>query len=214
MKMLPPHPPRIDGKLKESSVCDDDEIEVTSSLVRGADITSASKLSFEAARVEASTLLGLVIDRMEMTDSVCVKLEAAALQAYKANLLRVELIDCRMTGTEFAEGQFEDCLFRNVKFDDSGFRFASFKRVRFENCILRQADFTGAKLTHVVFRECELEAANFVSAQAAHVDITGEDLTLAKGLLGLKGATISSEQLMQLAPLFAAELGFHVEDTL
>jgi uncharacterized protein YjbI with pentapeptide repeats len=146
-----------------------------------------------------------------MTDVVCTRLESAALQAYKANLLRVHTADSRFTGAEFAEGHFEDCVFQGAKFDEAGFRFGTFKRVRFENCMLRQADFSNAKLTQVTFTGCNLEAANFVSAACKDVDVTTEDLTTVKGILGLKGATISEVQLLQLAPLLAVELGFRIE---
>jgi len=114
--------------------------------------------------------------------------------------------------SEFADGSFEDCTFRNVKFDEAGFRFATFKRVRFENCMLRAADFGNARFTHVVFTGCDLTDANFASAHCSSVDIRAQDIVAAKGVLGLKGATISTEQLMQLAPLLAAELGFRLED--
>lgn len=77
--------------------------------------------------------------------------------------------------------------------------------------MLRQADFSNAKLSHVVFRSCELESANFVLADCSHVDVSTENLAECKGITGLKGATISELQLIQLAPLFASELGFHIK---
>jgi uncharacterized protein YjbI with pentapeptide repeats len=188
------------------------ELEIDGTLVRNQDLSSVTKLYADGSRFEGVALTGALLDKCELTDVACAKLEAAALQAYKANLLRVSLSDCRLTGVEFAEACFEDCTFKNVKFDQAGFRFASFKRVRFENCMLQQADFSNAQLSHVVFVECSLNEANFVSANCSSTNITGEDLTNVKGILGLKGATISSEQLMQLAPLLAAELGFRIED--
>jgi uncharacterized protein YjbI with pentapeptide repeats len=147
-----------------------------------------------------------------VTDADCERVDASALSAYKATLLRVRMRECRFTGAEFAEAQFQDCVFCNVKFDEAGFRFVSFKRVRFEHCVLRQADFSNAKLTHVTFDDCDLAKTNFTSATCDHVDISGEDLRETKGILGLKGSVISAEQLIQLAPFLASELGFHVKE--
>jgi uncharacterized protein YjbI with pentapeptide repeats len=206
--IAPKIPPQLDAWSEDAGP----EIEIDRALAKGLDCTASTKISADASRIESMVVTGAALDTFELTDVACTKLEGAAVRAYKTNLLRVALADCRLTGAEFAEGNFEDCTFRNVKFDEAGFRFATFKRVRFENCILRQADFSNAKLSQVTFTGCDLEATNFVSASCTNVDITGEDFTQVKGVLGLKGATISTEQLMQLAPLLASELGFRVKD--
>lgn len=211
MAVQMPAAPRLASNLDEWDGVTDEFIEVNDAIVRGADFMSVAKLNVDATRLEAVDLTGAALDRLEMTDSECVRLEGAALRAYKANMLRVRLSESRLTGAEFAEARFEDCTFKNVKFDEAGFRFASFTRVRFENCMLRQADFSNAKFLHVTLTGCDLENASFVSVSCRHVDITTEDLMLVKGLLGLKGATISEMQLMQVAPLLAAELGFHIK---
>jgi uncharacterized protein YjbI with pentapeptide repeats len=210
--LAPKHPviPRqLDGDIELA----DSRWEVDQAHVVGTDFAGAVAISISVSKMENCDAMGMTVELFELSDVECVRFEAAALQAYKANLLRVALTDCRLTGVELAEGHFEDCVFKNVKFDNAGFRFATFKRVRFENCILRQADFSSAKFSHVTFTDCDLEAANFASAHCTTVDVTNQDLSLAKGILGLKGATISTEQLIQLAPLLASELGFHIEDT-
>ena len=210
MKIANPITPKVAAELDAWDGSDSDVVEIDRDAVDGADFAGTTRLSADASRIENSTLTGLVLDKLELSDVMGVKLDAAALSAYKVRMLRVELSDSRLTGSEFAEGSFEDCLFRNLKFDEVGFRFAHFKRVRFENCMLRACDFSSAKFEHVTFTGCDLEAANFVSASCKVVDVTGEDLLLVKGLLGLKGASISTEQLVQLAPMLAAELGFDV----
>jgi len=205
-----PAAPRLTQSLDPWDDAADELVEIDSAIVREADLVSAKRLSVDASRLESVSLTGAVFDTLEITDSECNRLESAAVQAHKATMLRVCMTDCRLTGSEFAEAEFQDCVFRNVKFDDVGFRFVSFKRVRFEGCILREADFSNAKFSHVVMTDCDLEGANFTSASCKDFDVSAEDLTLVKGLLGLKGATISETQLMQLAPLLASELGFQV----
>ncbi|HSX30989.1 MAG TPA: pentapeptide repeat-containing protein [Candidatus Saccharimonadales bacterium] len=208
--ITPPHAPGLPAQLDTWDEGVDSNLEIDRALVRGADFSSVAKLYIDSSKLDNVALTGADLEKLECADTVITKLEAAALRAYKANLLRVVLNDSRLTGAEFAETHFEDCVFKNVKFDDVGFRFATFKRVRFENCILRAADFSNAQLAHVTFSGCDLEAANFISAECKGVDISSEDLTTIKGVLGLKGASISTEQLIQLAPLLATELGFKV----
>jgi uncharacterized protein YjbI with pentapeptide repeats len=208
--VIVPKRPLLPAQLGEWDGTGDPEVEIDRAAVRGADI-SGERLSVDGSRLERCSMIGAAYDACSLTDVECVRLEAAGVHAYKANLLRVAFADCRCTGAEFAEARFEDCAFKNVKFDEAGFRFATLTRVRFESCLLRQADFANARLHHVTFTGCDFEGADFTSAVSKNVDIRGEDITQARGVLGLKGATISTEQLIQLATLLASELGFTVE---
>ncbi|MEO6761369.1 MAG: pentapeptide repeat-containing protein [Candidatus Saccharimonadales bacterium] len=189
----------------------ENELDIDGFQVESRDFSGIRRLNIEASRINKVTVMGTVLENLELSDVECLRLEGAALQAYKTFFLRVNMVDCRLTGAEFAEGHFEDCTFKNVKFDQAGFRFASFKRVIFDSCVLEQADFSNAKLTDVTFTDCSLDNSSFVSASCTNVDVTSEDLTMIKGVLGLKGSTLSSEQVIQLAPLLASELGFIVD---
>lgn len=207
----PPRTPRLPQQL---GVWDGDieaQLELDGALLTGADLAACERIYADASKFEKCIFTGANLSAFAATDVVFSRSEAAAMRGYKANLLRVQVSDSRFSGAEFAEGSFEDCTFKNVKFDEAGFRFASFKRVVFEDCVLRNADLSNAKFSHVVFRGCELEGASFVSADCTNVDVSTENLAECKGITGLKGATISELQLIQLAPLFASELGFRIK---
>ncbi|HSX06405.1 MAG TPA: pentapeptide repeat-containing protein [Candidatus Saccharimonadia bacterium] len=206
-----PIAPRLSVQLQDWDEEVTDLLEIDDAQLHSVDLAGVIRLQVDGCRLESVVLTGAMLDKFELTDSQCVKLEAAALRTNKANLLRVTFTDCRLTGAEFADAHIEDCTFKNVKFDEAGFRFASFKRVRFENCILHRADFSNAKFEQVTFMGRGLTETIFMSATCKNVDVTTEDLTDVKGVLGLKGATISEAQLLQLAPLLAAELGFQIE---
>lgn len=207
-----PVAPRIPVSLSAWDGKIEDETDIDNAQADDVSLIGVGRLTIATSRIRRAFMAGAVLDKLEMTDAESEKIEGAALRTYKPRFLRVHVSDSRFTGSEFAEGYFEDCTFRNVKFDETGFRFAAFKRVHFEGCVLRQADFTGAKLTDITFDDCIFEGATFTSTSCKNVDVSGEDLTLVHGLLGLKGAIISAEQLVQLAPLFASELGFHVKE--
>lgn len=210
--MNQPNAPRLAAQLNVWDEAVTDMLEIDDSHMSLTDFTGVSRLQIDGSKLEGASLTGLVFDKFELTDCQCTKLEAAALRTHKANLLRVVIADSRLTGAEFAEAHLEDCTFKNIKFDEAGFRFASFKRVRFENCMLQRADFSNATFDQVTFTGCDLEESSFVSASCKDVDVTTEELGSIKGILGLKGATISEIQLMQLAPLLANELGFRIKE--
>jgi uncharacterized protein YjbI with pentapeptide repeats len=210
MAVVSPVAPKLSVRLAAWDDQPEPELELDGVAVDGADLTMVRRMMIDSSKLVNVQVIGVVLDTFEASDSQIARLEGAALQAYRTNFLRVMVADCRLTGAEFAEGEFTDCVFRNVKLDEAGLRFAQFTRVRFENCMLRAADFSNARLNHVTFSGCDLAAANFGSAKCTNVDVSGEDLSQVKGILGFKGATISTEQLMLLAPLMANELGFRV----
>lgn len=213
--IVPPVSPRLSGQLQNFSlpkIDPNDWLDIVDSLVSEKDFEGAQKVRIETSKLVGTIMNALNLDRFEATDTVFEKVEATALRTYRAQCNRLMFADTRATGADFAEGYFEDCLFRNVKFDEAGFRMAQFKRVQFENCVLNKADFYQAKLSHVSFSNCELEETNFDKVSCQAVDFRGENLSLLRGILGLKGALISQEQLIQIAPLLAAELEFKIEE--
>ena len=209
---MSPASPKVQPVLSDWQGTPELETELRDCLVADKSFASSKRLLVEGCKLKAIGLTSARFDKLEVTDTFMYHIEAAGMRSYGANFLRSEIADCRFTGADFAEAQFEDCIFKNVKFDEAGFRFVTFKRVRFENCVLRQADFSSAKLSHVSFEDCELEDSNFANGVCGKVDLGNENLTNVKGVLGLKGANISDEQLIQIAPLLAVELGFKLSE--
>lgn len=188
------------------------EVEVAEAIIADEDFSQITRLEAEGCVCKNTVLTAVRLEKLRLSDSTFSRLEAAGLHAGGTALLRIEINDSRLTGADFGASTFSDCTFKGVKLDETGFRFAKFKRVRFEGCILRQADFSGAQFTHVTFVDCDFEETNFDNAVCKAVDVREQNLTSIQGVLGLKGATISSEQLIQLAPLLAVELQLTIDD--
>ncbi len=196
-----------------SGIVEDQRLEIDNAQLEAGNFSGINRIQIDGSLLKGVNLSGLQLEQYELTDSVLQKVDGIGLRSSDSHWLRVQASDARMTGADFGSGHFEDCVFRNLKLDEAGFRFATFKRVRFEQCILRKADFSSAKLQHVVFTDCDFNTINFNSAVCSSVNIQNQDLTTLKGVFGLKNATISSEQLIQLAPLLAAELNFQLDDS-
>lgn len=211
LTVLPPATPKILVQLDAWAGDVGDELELSDYSVQGRDSSVVRRLDIEGCKLNNLQLAVARLDKLQLSDSSLSHIEAAGMHAPKAALLRVVTSNSRLTGADFGAASFEDCMFENVKFDEGGLRFAIFKRVRFENCVLRNTDFSSAKLLNVSFVGCDFEGANFDNASCKLVDLRGEDLSNIKGGLGLKGATISSEQLIQLAPRLAAGVGLIVD---
>ncbi|MNL67363.1 hypothetical protein D3C87_1919370 [compost metagenome] len=81
----------------------------------------------------------------------------------------------------------------------------------FDGCVLNDVDFYEAQLKNVEFINCTISRITFANARMMHVDISGSDVEGVNGISSLRGVTISYEQLMQLAPSFAAEAGIKIK---
>jgi uncharacterized protein YjbI with pentapeptide repeats len=101
---------------------------------------------------------------------------------------------------------FVDC-----KLDLANFRFAKLKNVLFDSCVLTEADFAGATFNNVSFDNCELDKADFSNTKCTKLDLRGSSIVDVIGISSLKGAIVSPEQLISLAPQLAAEIGLVVE---
>jgi uncharacterized protein YjbI with pentapeptide repeats len=66
-------------------------------------------------------------------------------------------------------------------------------------------------MTDVVFDGCELEDAVFSGTRLRGVSLSGSKLVGMKGMVDLRGATMTLDQLIEIAPGLAAELGIELE---
>jgi len=130
-----------------------------------------------------------------------------------ARLRGVTVRDCRLTGLDLGGAELRDVIFENCQLGWASFRFADADEVVFRDCTLNEADFQGAKIRRSRFTGCRLLDVDFTSVELADVDLRGSALRPARGHLHLRGATIDTAQLVELAPELAHELGILVDDT-
>ena len=122
--------------------------------------------------------------------------------------LRVErsaLSGCEAYGSNWRRVRLEGCLLDSVNL-----REATLREVEFVDCTLRHLDIGSARLTDVTMRDCVVERLDLNGATLGRVDLRGSRLDLARGFDRLRGVTIDHNQLLDLAPAFAAHLGLVV----
>ena len=162
---------------------------------------------FDASKLEQCSLTSKIISKLRLWDSIFVRCDLSANRFFEAGLLRSEFLGCRGTGLQLGESDIQDVRFSNCKLNMASFRNCKLTRVVFENCILDDADFNAAKLHEVSFIKCELNRTDFSGAKLQAVDLTKNDLRPLRGVMSLKNARITEEQLFELAPLMAQEVG-------
>lgn len=160
-----------------------------------------SNCSLDEARWERARLLDCVLEGVT----------GAGTDLARAELRDVELLDARLGGVQLHGAQLSRVLVRGGKIDFLNLRQSRLQDVTFENCVLVEPDFGGAALERVAFPGCVLRGVDFTGAALTEVDLRdAAELEIAAGIGQLGGSAISSAQLMDLAPAFAAELGVRV----
>jgi uncharacterized protein YjbI with pentapeptide repeats len=128
-------------------------------------------------------------------------------------------------GVDLAESTWLDCVVQGgrlgavqlygaeaCKIEFLNLRGATLLDCQFVDCQLIEPDFSEATLSQVSFDGSRLMAPEFGRATLRDVDLSAAEVVGPRGLAGLRGATISRLQLIDLAPAFAAELGVIVTD--
>jgi len=158
-----------------------------------------------------------------------VELDGAKLRTAAFNEVHIE--SSRWVAVDLAESEWQDTrvlssvlagiagygsalrrvVFRQCKLEAVNLRGAVLRDVVFEDCLLRDVDLGSAKLTGVTFPGSTLEEVRLGGAQLKQVDLRG---AVRLGLLdlqqGLRGAVISTHQLLEIAPQLAAAMGIEV----
>jgi uncharacterized protein YjbI with pentapeptide repeats len=166
----------------------------------------------EEARLGELDLAGAELRGIRLIDVAGEGVNAVNGNWRGAAMTRVSFEGARLTGLDLGEARLDQVHFKGCKLDYANFRHAVVEQVSFEDCVLTNADFQGARLHATRFAGCQMAAADFSKAELSHVDLRGSELALAGSLLGLRGATIDSPQLMELSRPLAHELGIVVRE--
>jgi uncharacterized protein YjbI with pentapeptide repeats len=124
----------------------------------------------------------------------------------------VTFINGTMAGVQAFGSRLDRVVFAGCKLDSVNFRDAVLMDVTFDGCLLRQVDFGGATLTRVTFTNTRLEKTDFSRVTLEDVDLRGAELDITITPDSLRGAIVTSAQLMAAAPLLAEALGIVVKD--
>lgn len=172
---------------------------------------SAKSTSLAESKIVRCTFLQAKIEKLQMQDCVLENSDFSGSNLSDASWHTVAVKSTRCNGMQLPNSLLKNVKFTACRLDMANFRFAKLENVQFDQCIITGLDFYNAQLKHVAFTDCDIEDVEFSGAKLTNVDLTGSQLISVKGLSGLKGAHITSEQLVTLMPYVAQEIGIIVE---
>ena len=166
---------------------------------------------FDGSKIERSMLAGQRFGHLKIWDSIFVGTDFSACRGFESGILRSGFLGCRMSGAQLGESTIQDVVFQNCKLNLLSLRKCTLDRVVFQNCVLDEADFAGAVMRNVNFIDCEMNQTEFNRVHCKGVDMTRSNLSRIRGVMSLKHVRIKPEQMMDIAPMLAAEVGFEFE---
>jgi len=181
--------------------------------VRGADVSAMrlKSLAFEESLVEKTNFSQSHIEQFETKDCVFKDCDLTAASLANSSWHVVEIQGARCSGIQLQNSTLKNVLFKDCKIEFANFRFSKLESIVFEDCMINDIDFYHASLKNVIFPGSSVENITFAGARLKGVDLSDADLISVKNVSGLKGATISYEQLTFLAPYFTQELGILIK---
>ena len=200
----------------------------TDRLIEDADAGLAGEFELDGLRLAGAwteargrgTIVESVLTEVDLTGSVLGPLTLVDVQGEQVELSnttlrrvtarRVELVRCRAVGMRLDLELAADVYFEGCRLDYATVRVEQAKgRIVFHECTFREATI-GGDLTGAVFAHCDLAGVEFTATAAAGCDLCSSRLDGARGLLSLRGAQVSTDQVLAVADRLAAEAGFRV----
>jgi uncharacterized protein YjbI with pentapeptide repeats len=123
----------------------------------------------------------------------------------------VEVRDSRFGSVEAYDTAWRGIRFTRCKLGYVNLRAAELLDVAFVDCTIDEIDLLDASARRVAFEATRIATLNASGARLTDVDLRGADIGQVVGMAGLRGATISSEQLQLMAPALADLAGIVVE---
>lgn len=160
-----------------------------------------SDVTARAWRAPGASVVGSVVERLEVV----------ALSAPESGWWNVEIRQSRVGSAELYDSNWRGVRFSRCKLGYVNLRGAQLTDVLFTDCVITDLDLGHATASRVAFPGTRIDRLDFSGSRLADVDLRGARLNDIGSIEGLRGASISLEQLLDLAPALAERLGIRLD---
>ena len=167
-------------------------------------------------RVDASAIIGLAgtsltARGLTLTDTRLERIDLLSIAAPAAGWRDVEVSASRIGSLELYDANFRRVSFVGCKLGFVNLRGSDLADVAFTDCVIEDLDLMRATASRGALTRCRVDRLEVTGARLTDVDLRGAQLADISGIEGLRGVTISLDQLLDLAPVLAGRLGIRVE---
>ncbi|MGK9146110.1 pentapeptide repeat-containing protein [Plantibacter flavus] len=140
------------------------------------------------------------------------RLNAPIFLTPRARLRDVEIDGSRIGSADSYDANWQSVHVSHSKLGFVNLRGAVLQDVLFTDCAIDELDLADATATRVSFVNCTLNSLDVTRAKLTDVDLRSLELRRIAGLEHLRGATMTSFQVAELAAMFAEQFGIRVQD--
>ncbi|MBO1753146.1 pentapeptide repeat-containing protein [Actinotalea sp. BY-33] len=169
----------------------------------GQDATGATLVDCALVRCR---LDGVRMSHARLVDTVLEQVTAGELHTPDAAWQGVELLDCRLGAVQAYGSTWTRVTLRGGKTDYLNLRGARITDLRIDGVVLGDLDLGDATVKRLTITGSRIGRLALHRSTLTEVDLRGADLSGIEGVDGLAGATISEQQLLELAPAMADHL--------
>lgn len=139
------------------------------------------------------------------------RLDVVALSAPNAGWSNTEVLGSRIGSIEAFDADLRQVAFIGCKLGYVNLREATLNDVTFTDCVIEDLDLARARVKRVSLAGCRITRLELSNSTLSDVDLRGAEVADITSPEGLRGVTISPDQLFDLAPILAARIGLIVE---
>jgi uncharacterized protein YjbI with pentapeptide repeats len=170
----------------------------------------ASDSTFLECRLRRCRLDGLSMRRARVVESLLTGVHGASVDLTDSAWRGSHMSGGRLGAVTLAGATWTGIRLRGTNVGFMNLAGARLEDVVFEGCEIGSMDARSAQLRSIAFVDCTLDELNVAGATLSKVDLSGARLRSLIGVESLKGAIVSHEQLLDLAPVLAAQLGLEI----
>ncbi|WP_091234404.1 pentapeptide repeat-containing protein [Microbacterium sp. 3J1] len=188
---------------------------------RGADLLAARLDLSGAADLAHASLeqceISADADEVDLTGATLIDVSIAgariaSLRMRDASVRRVRISGGRIGTIDLSGARIDELELHDVRIDYLNLGGTRATDVTVSTCGIRTLDMPQAELTRVRFTDTRTDEVDPRGMRAKDVDLRGLDALAFLDANSLRGTTLSTTQVQQLAPLFADGLGIQVRD--
>lgn len=168
-------------------------------------------VTYRETELVRATVTGSRFTKARFLDVRFDRLDAPDLVASGSTWRDVEIVGSRLGTLGLYESTVSGLRLERCKVGFLGLQGATVQDVLVEDCTIEELDLSDALVSRVAFRDSRVNQLRVRNARLTHVDLREARLDLVDSVEGLRGAVVTFEQLLALAPDLAAALGILVD---
>lgn len=165
----------------------------------------------EGSRVERLRLQRWDLPGVSLIECAVSDLDVTVLSGPASVWRDVEVAVGRWGSAELYDVQWRSVHLSGMRISYLNLRGADLMDVRLTDCVIDELDLAGARARRMAFPGCRVDRLALDRATLTDVDLRGLEPSAIDGIDGLRGATITHDQLLRWSPVLAGHLGLLVE---